>query len=96
VLAGRLVTELAVWTGVIGGKERSNNKLAGFDGSLPASSTMPQYSCPIGIGSATGWMPRYGHKSDPHTHVAEILIMASVGLIIFGVSRSSKRRSLDP
>jgi hypothetical protein len=57
---------------------------------------MPQYSCPIGIGSATGWMPRYGHKSDPHTHVAEILIMASVGLIIFGVSRSSKRRSLDP
>jgi len=36
-------------------------------------------------------MPRYGHKSEPHTHVAEILMMASVGFMIFGVSRSSKR-----
>src|SRR3989442_1682821 len=25
--------------------------------------------------SAIGWTPRYGHKSDPHTHVAEILMM---------------------
>jgi len=59
--------------------------------SLPTSSTMPQYSCPIGVGWAIGWMPRYGHKSEPHTHVAEILMMASVGFMIFGVSRSSKR-----
>src|SRR3989449_885192 len=63
---------------------------------LPASSTMPQYSCPIGVGWAIGWTPRYGHKSDPHTHVAEILMMASVGLMIFGVSRSSKRTSRGP
>src|SRR5437899_7310083 len=38
-------------------------------------------------------MPRYGHRSDTQTHVAEILMMASVGLTIFGVSRSSKRTS---
>src|SRR5437899_5405934 len=57
---------------------------------------MPQYSCPIGVGWAIGWMPRYGHRSDPHTHVAEILMMASVGLVIVGVSRSSKRTSRGP
>src|SRR5437016_13537831 len=57
---------------------------------------MPQYSCPIGVGWVTGWMPRYGHKSDPHTHAAEILIIASVGLMIFGMSRSSKRTSRGP
>src|SRR5438477_2232327 len=57
---------------------------------------MPQYSCPIGVGWVTGWMPRYGHKSDPHTHAAEILIIASVGLVIFGMSRSSKRTSRGP
>jgi hypothetical protein len=62
--------------------------------SLPTSSTMPQYSCPIGVGWAIGWMPRYGHRSEPHTHVAEILMMASVGFMIFGVSRSSKRHLL--
>lgn len=38
-------------------------------------------------------MPRYDHKSDPHTHVADILMTASVGLMIFGTSRSSKRTS---
>ena len=27
---------------------------------LPTSSTMPQYSCPIGVGSVIGLMPRYG------------------------------------
>jgi len=45
----------------------------------------------IGVGSGIAWMPRYGHRSEPHTHVAEILMMASVGFMIFGVSRSSKR-----
>src|SRR5438445_3229998 len=63
---------------------------------LPTSSTMPQYSCPIGVGCGTASMPRYGHRSDPHTHVAEILRMASVGLMIVGVSRSSKRTSRGP
>jgi hypothetical protein len=63
---------------------------------LPTSSTMPQYSCPIGVGWAIAWMPRYGHRSEPHTHVAEILMMASVGFMIFGVSRSSKRTSRGP
>src|SRR5271157_335138 len=41
-------------------------------------------------------MPRYGHKSEPHTHVAEIRMMASVGLSILGASRSSKRTSRGP
>src|SRR6266404_5262371 len=63
---------------------------------LPTSSTMPQYSWPIGVGWAIGWIPRYGHRSDPHTHVAEILMMASVGLMILGTSRSSKRTSRGP
>src|SRR6266403_1470519 len=63
---------------------------------LPTSSTMPQYSCPIGVGWGTGLMPRYGHRSDPHTQVADILMMASVGFKIVGVSRSSKRTSRGP
>jgi len=41
-------------------------------------------------------MLRYGHRSDPHTHVAEILMMAPVGLMILGTSRSSKRMSRGP
>src|SRR5947208_2619668 len=41
-------------------------------------------------------MPRYGHKSDPQTHADEILMTASVGLMIFGTSRSSKRTSRGP
>ena len=48
------------------------------------------------VGWATGWMPRYGHRSDPHTHVAEFLTIASVGLMIVGVSRTSKRKSRGP
>src|SRR5438105_12275609 len=63
---------------------------------LPTSSTMPQYSWPMGVGWGTGLMPRYGHRSDPHTHVAEVLMMASVGLTIFGSSRSSNRTSRGP
>src|SRR5207302_5699031 len=38
----------------------------------PTSSTMPQYSCPIGVGPAMGLMPRYGHRSDPQMQVADI------------------------
>src|SRR5216684_9137417 len=41
-------------------------------------------------------MPRYGHKSDPQTHADEILMTASVELMIFGTSRSSKRTSRGP
>src|SRR5437870_4125738 len=63
--------------------------------SLPTSSTVPQYSWPIGVGSVTRSAPRYGHRSDPHTHVAEIRMMASAGLMMVGSSRSSKRTSLD-
>src|SRR5436190_9489527 len=51
---------------------------------LPTSSTMPQYSWPIGVGWAIGWMPRYGQRSDPQTHAAEILMMASLRWMIFG------------
>ncbi len=41
-------------------------------------------------------MPRYGQRSDPQTHAAEILMMASVGWMIFGVSPFSKRTSRGP
>src|SRR5712671_4812618 len=61
--------------------------------SEPASSTMPTYSWPIGVGWVTGLMPRKSHRSDPHTQVAEIRMIASVGCSIFGSSRSSKRTS---
>ncbi len=63
---------------------------------LPTSSTTPQYSCPIGVGPSIGCSPRYGHRSDPHTHVSEIRRMASVGSTIFGSSRSSNRTSRGP
>ena len=39
-------------------------------------------------------MPRYGHRSDPHTQVAEILMMASVGSTIVGVSRALRPKGV--
>src|SRR2546425_5355909 len=63
---------------------------------VPTSSTMPQYSCPIGVAWGTGLIPRYGHRSEPHTQVAEFLTIASVGFRIAGMSRSSKRKSRGP
>jgi hypothetical protein len=60
---------------------------------LPTSSTMPQYSCPIGVGWVSGSLPRYGHRSDPQMQVAVMRMMASVGSIIFGSSRSTERMS---
>src|SRR4051794_16764256 len=63
---------------------------------LPTSSTNPQYSWPIGWGPLVGCNPRYGHRSDPHTHVAAMRMTASVGFSILGVSRSSKRMSRGP
>src|SRR4051794_1479893 len=63
---------------------------------LPTSSTNPQYSCPIGVGPLIGCKPRYGQRSDPHTHVTAIRITASVASMIFGVSRSSNRMSPCP
>src|SRR5438128_759651 len=63
---------------------------------LPTSSTYPQYSCPIGVGSVTWLIPRYGHRSDPQMHVAGNRRTASVGLRIFGVPRSSNRTSRGP
>jgi hypothetical protein len=62
----------------------------------PTSSTNPQYSCPIGVGPFIGCSPRYGHRSDPHTHVAAMRMTASVGCSTLGVSRSSKRTSRGP
>src|SRR5688572_3081236 len=64
--------------------------------SLPTSSTMPEYSWPIGCGSVIGAMPRYGHRSDPHTQAAETRRMASVGSRIVGSGRSSRRTSPRP
>ena len=46
---------------------------------LPTSSTMPQLSCPIGVGWVIGLMPRQGHRSHPQKQVAEIQMTASVG-----------------
>src|SRR4051794_14033513 len=63
-----------------------------FRTSSPTSSTMPTYSCPITWWSA-GSIPRYGHRSDPQTHVAVSRMTASVGSVILGSSRSSTRTS---
>src|SRR5829696_3398488 len=38
-------------------------------------------------------MPRYGHRSEPHTQVAASRMTASVGFSILGSSRSSTRTS---
>ncbi|HSL20352.1 MAG TPA: hypothetical protein VK886_02365 [Vicinamibacterales bacterium] len=57
----------------------------------PTSSTMPQYSCPVGVGPSVALMPRYGHRSEPQMQVAESLTTASVGSRIVGAARSSKR-----
>ena len=38
-------------------------------------------------------VPREGLRSELHAQVAEILIIASVGLTTVGISRSSKRIS---
>src|SRR3954464_5757375 len=62
----------------------------------PTSSTVPQYSCPIGVGPLIGWSPRYGHRSDPHTHVSAIVMRASVGSAILGVARCWRRRWRGP
>ena len=64
--------------------------------SLPTSSTTPQYSCPIGVGCVMGLAPRYGQRSEPHTHAAAIRMTASVGFAIFGVGTSSNRTSRGP
>ena len=62
----------------------------------PTSSTMPQYSWPMGVGPSVALMPRYGHRSDPQMHVADSLMTASVGSTIVGAARSSKRTSRVP
>src|SRR4051812_30805640 len=54
---------------------------------------MPTYSWPIGRGSSTVSMPRYGHRSDPQTHVAASRMIASVGFSMVGSGRSSTRTS---
>src|SRR5215210_1571102 len=41
-------------------------------------------------------IPRYGHRSEPHTHAAETLMIASVGSTSRGSSRSSTRTSPGP
>src|SRR5829696_4210663 len=54
---------------------------------------MPTYSWPIGEGPWTGSTPRYGHRSEPQTQLADSRRMASVGSMILGFSRSSTRTS---
>jgi hypothetical protein len=53
----------------------------------PASSTMPQYSWPEGLGSRTGLMPRESHRSDPQMQVAALRTMASGWLDDFRVGQ---------
>src|SRR5919204_4527815 len=62
----------------------------------PTCSTTPTYSWPIGVGRVIGSMPRYGQRSEPHTHAAATLMTASVGSTIVGSSRSSTRTSRGP
>jgi hypothetical protein len=61
--------------------------------SLPTSWTMPTYSWPIGNGPSSASIPRYGHRSEPQTQVADSRMIASVGVRILGSSRSSTRTS---
>src|SRR5690348_13911504 len=64
--------------------------------SRPTSSTTPQYSWPIGVGPFGASMPRYGHRSEPQTQVADRRMMTSVGSTIVGSSRSTYRTSCGP
>src|SRR3954463_11414796 len=61
--------------------------------SAPTASTIPQYSCPIGVGPLISFAPRYGHRSEPPTQVAEIRRTASVGSTIVASSSCSRRTS---
>ena len=63
---------------------------------LPTSSTMPQYSCPIGVGPVDRLQPPIRPQVRPAHAGAAMRMMASVGSSIFGVSRSSKRMSRGP
>jgi hypothetical protein len=62
----------------------------------PTSSTIPTYSCPIGVGLRPPEVARYGQRSDPHTHTATVRMTASVGSMMVGSARSSKRTSPGP
>ena len=91
-----LVADSAVWTGVVGGEERTDDELAGLDGCDRAADLLDDAAVLVPhrrSAASIGLAPRYGHRSDPHTQVAEIRMMASVGSTIFGSSRSSKRTS---
>jgi hypothetical protein len=50
----------------------------------------------MGTGIVTGLTPRYGHKSDPQMHVTGSLMIASLGSMIVGSARVSKRTSRAP
>jgi hypothetical protein len=63
---------------------------------LPISSTTPQYSWPMAIGSDISFKPRKGQRSDPQMQVADNRMIASVGFRIFGSGTSSKRTSRGP
>jgi len=62
VLTGRLISGMAVRTRIVEAKNEpiTNGQVLTVLTALPTSSTTPQYSCPIGVGSVTGWSPRYG------------------------------------
>ena len=52
LLAGRLVSDMAVGTGIVGRKDEPMTNWPGLIDLTagPTSSTMPQYSCPMGVG----------------------------------------------
>ena len=96
--AGALVARLADLQVL---SEAQNDPITNWPGlivvtSLPSSSTIPTYSCPIAIGQSAGSSPRYGHRSDPQMHVAGKRMIASVASTIRGSLRSSTRTSPGP
>jgi len=62
----------------------------------PTSVTVPTNSWPMCFPTGTPFTPRYGHRSEPHTHAAATFTMASVGWTRTGSGTSSARKSFRP
>ena len=94
-----LIAVPAVRAGVVGSRERADHELARLHGFDRAADFFDEAAVFVPHGRRavrSACMPRYGHRSDPQTHVAAMRITASVGLLIFGSSRSSNRMSPGP
>src|SRR5207248_10199764 len=97
-LGGRRISDLGVGASVVRREERADNELAGRNGRdrttdlrNDAAVLVPQRSRLGNRGDAAVWpQVRPAHARCRHPD------MASVGLMIFGTSRSSKRMSRGP